>query len=198
MIEKTTKFAVKQKKEKTSKNAVTTTSCQKAESASKTATKKASSKKKKEQTESIRRQTKKAANSAEKHHSTTVKDEAEIEEELGLEKLFKTAVSNSFFYTNDHLFDQMDHAEILGVVIRKFPDFALDNDDATIKKTLLQLLNDAEFMSSILAYYNITIYEFFALLYKNYASIFKGSYLKKIKHELDTQDYSRSQRHWKH
>ena len=120
--------------------------------------------------------------------STEIRDEAEIA--AGTESV-ETAVDNSFFYTCDKVFDELDQKDILDSVILEYPGFSTDNDDSTIKRTLVEILENEDFMSKILSYYNITIYEFFKLLYKNYASIFKGLYLKKIRHEVEGKSYAK-------
>lgn len=140
---------------------------------------------KKAKTTAKRTRVKKAAK---RDAKTEIKDEAEIQ---GSTETIESAVNNSFFYTSDKFFDQLDQADILESVIQQYPGFSTDNDDSTIKQTLVQILDDDAFMTKTLRYYNITIFDFFKMLYKNYASIFKGPYLKKIRHEVEAKAYSR-------
>lgn len=117
---------------------------------------------------------------------TTIKDEAIIAAEI---EAPETSNENSFFYTSDKFFNQCDSAEVINYIMSKYPEFAVTNDDTLIKKTFIQILQDEVFMQQLLKTYNITIHDLFIMLYKNYASIFKGPYLKKVKNELDTKTY---------
>lgn len=98
---------------------------------------------------------------------------------------------NLFFYTNDNFFNLLDNRLVLNKIIENYPSFSLANDKKTIEKTLIQILEDDQFMFNILKKYNINIFDFFKMLHFNYAVIFKGLYLKKIKEIIFRKDYAK-------
>ena len=51
------------------------------------------------------------------------------------------------------------------------------------------MLNDVDFIESILSFFNITIYDLFKVLYNKFGSLFKGQYLKKVKSVIDGKRY---------
>ena len=74
-------------------------------------------------------------------------------------------------------------------ILKKYPRLSTSNTDSIIKKALIEMLNDEAFVSEILSYYNISIYDLFKMLHKTYSSIFKGTYLKKVKSNLEGKSY---------
>jgi len=46
-------------------------------------------------------------------------------------------------------------------------------------------------MLDMLQYFNISVYDFFKMLYKSYASLFRGSYLKKLKAQVEGKKYAK-------
>ena len=109
------------------------------------------------------------------------------EQQLGT-GAFETDVETSFFYTSDKFFNKLDDTEIFNTLCEQYPQLQSEEDSA-LKKAFIQLLNDESFVEQVLSYYNITVYDFFKLIYSQYSSIFKGPYLKKIKSELASKRY---------
>ena len=106
---------------------------------------------------------------------------------------FESDVETSFFYTSDKFFNKLDDIEIFNTLCEQYPQLQSE-EDSTVKKTFIQLLNDELFVEQVLSYYNITIYDFFKLIYSQYSSIFKGPYLKKVKSELASKRYKMQSR----
>ena len=123
---------------------------------------------------------------AKKAQSEVVKEETEL---LSQCDTLESAVNSSFFYTNDKAFDALDNTEILKSIIADFGGLSTENTDSTIKKALIELLQNETYVTKTLTYYHITIFELFKIFHKNYASIFKGPYLKKLKKELENKSY---------
>ena len=123
---------------------------------------------------------------AKKAAARVVNEETEL---LSQCESLETAVNSSFFYTNDKALDTIDNAEILKTITAKFEGLSTDNTDSVIKKALIEFLQNERYVTKILKFYHITIFELFKLFHKNYASIFKGPYLKKLKKELENKSY---------
>lgn len=123
---------------------------------------------------------------AKKAQSEVVKEETEL---LTQCDTLESAVNSSFFYTNDKAFDALDNDEILKSIVADFSGLSTENTDSTIKKALIELLQNETYVTKTLTYYHITIFELFKIFHKNYASIFKGPYLKKLKKELENKSY---------
>ena len=123
---------------------------------------------------------------AKKAQSEVVKEETEL---LTQCDTLESAVNSSFFYTNDKAFDALDNDEILKSIVADFSGLSTENTDSTIKKALIELLQNETYVIKTLTYYHITIFELFKIFHKNYASIFKGPYLKKLKKELENKSY---------
>lgn len=104
----------------------------------------------------------------------------------------ESVVSNSFFYSNNKIFERMDISEILSHIIKKYPLFSTENKDSVIKRTLIEIINDDEFIIETLNKYDITIFDLFKLFCKQYASLFKGQYLKKLRSKLETKSYAQN------
>lgn len=130
-----------------------------------------------------------------KINTTSVnKNTHNITEEVEMSKNLETiesVVNNSFFYSNTKMFEQSDNNEIISYIINKYPNFATDNSDAVIKKALLEIVSNESFIRNLLKRYDITIFDLFKIFYKNYSSLFKGQYLKKLKNELEKRSYEK-------
>lgn len=133
------------------------------------------------------RRKKKIAENARKIEPSEVRDEAELQAETG--QSIESVVNQSFFYTNDKFFDQIDNEEIMASILKTYPRLSTSNTDSIIKKALIEMLNDEQFINEILEFYNINVFDLFKILHKTYASIFKGSFLKKLKNNIVGKSY---------
>lgn len=52
--------------------------------------------------------------------------------------------------------------------------------DAELKKVLSHLIQDKEFVMSLLSYYNMSVLEFFKFIFRLETGIFKGAFLTKV------------------
>lgn len=75
-------------------------------------------------------------------------------------------------------------------ILQKYPMLGQDQTDAVIKKQIVIFLNDVDFIEQLMEFYNITVYDMFKVLFKQYGSIFKGPFLKKVKTQLDGKNYA--------
>ena len=103
--------------------------------------------------------------------------------------LVESSFESSFFYTNDKLINRLDNNEIFLAIQSKYDKINDKNEDSAIKKQFVEMLNDVDFIESILSFFNITIYDLFKVLYNKFGSLFKGQYLKKVKSAIDGKRY---------
>lgn len=104
---------------------------------------------------------------------------------------FNSTVDTSFFYTNDKHLNAIDDVEVINRIMSRYPDFNQKNKDTQLKKILLQVLDDDLFVSDILEYFSLTIFEFFRIIYKNYSSLFNTLFIKKVKDKIKNKKYAR-------
>lgn len=60
-----------------------------------------------------------------------------------------------------------------------------------IKKGIISFLNDEDFVSYVLKYFGITLLELMNVMFKQYGSLFKGPYLKKVRKALTNKKYAK-------
>ena len=138
----------------------------------------------------------------------TKKDKAKKTEKVGSKKMpiveesmpaeqstsienFNNSVETSFFYTNDKYINSLDDNEIINRITLRYPDFNQQNKDTQLKKIFLQLLDDEEFILNTLDYYNINIYDFFKIIYKNYSALFNTLFIKKVREKIQNHTYAK-------
>lgn len=110
-------------------------------------------------------------------------------------QVLETSIGSNFFVNNDEMFDAIDNPEILKFIIKEYPSLHQNSSDTIIKKTLLQLLNNEDFMLVVLERYNMNIFDFFKILFKCYSSIFKTSFLKSLKQHVYNKKYVNFKKH---
>lgn len=97
----------------------------------------------------------------------------------------------SFFYTSDKFINAFEDDEITKYIQEKFPLFRSDDaNDAILRKTIIEILNDVRFMNKLLEYYNMTIFDFFKYLYRQESSLFKGQFLKRLQKAMKYKKYA--------
>lgn len=123
--------------------------------------------------------------------TTNVDQEPQDEQETESIKTLESNVDTSFFYTNDKFINSFDNVEIIAAIQNRYKNLNEQNSDSVIKKEIVHFLDDEKFVEHILNFYNITIFDLFKIIYKQYSSIFKGPYLKKIRKTLSDKKYAR-------
>lgn len=103
---------------------------------------------------------------------------------------FESDIQHTFFYTDNKFFENLDTKEIMKTILKKYPLLSQEQTDVIIKKQIVLFLNDVSFIEYLMEFYNLTVYDLFKILYKQYGSIFKGPFLKKIKTQLDGKKYA--------
>ena len=124
-----------------------------------------------------------------KNKKTLQQVELDIEPSVITTHEAESAVDNSFFYTNDKIFEQMDSNLIINHILTEYPKLNLKNSDIEIKHEMLKFIQDKIFINILTKQYNITLIDLFKILCKNYISIFKGAFLQKIKTIVDKYEY---------
>ena len=96
----------------------------------------------------------------------------------------------SFFYTNDKYFTQFDDNEIIQSVRQKYPDFMKEGiSDIDLKRTIICILQDKNFVDSVLEFYNLSVQDFFKFMFRRDTTIFKGPYLSKLQKVIQESGY---------
>lgn len=124
--------------------------------------------------------------------TTDIISDCKIEEIKITNHSLDSNVETSFFYTNDKFINSIDNIDIITVILEKYPSLNGQNTDSVLKKTIIQILEDDEFIEYILNYYNMSIYDFFKVLYKQFGTIFSGIYLKKVKKTIENKNYAKN------
>ena len=52
------------------------------------------------------------------------------------------------------------------------------------------MLDNEEFINGILEHYDLTIFDFFKIIYKNYSSLFNTLFIKKVKEKMKNAKYA--------
>ena len=101
---------------------------------------------------------------------------------------FNNTIDTLFFYTNDKQVNSIDDAEIIQYIIMSYPEFIQQTKDSQLKKIFLEMLDNKQFILKLLEQFDLTIYDFFKLIYKNYSSLFNALFIKKVKAKLQLHD----------
>lgn len=81
--------------------------------------------------------------------------------------------------------------EIISLIQEKYPAFAnKKSDDQVLRKAIIYILNDSEFMEEILDRYSMNVYEFFKFLYRTEPTLFKGQFVTRIQRALKDKSYA--------
>lgn len=121
----------------------------------------------------------------------SIKVDIENNEKTASIEEFNNSVDSSFFYTSDKQLNALDDSEIIKYIIQTYPNFVQSSKDALLKKTFLAILDDEKFINSILNHYDLTIYDFFKIVYKNYSALFNTLFIKKVKDKIKNKKYAR-------
>lgn len=121
----------------------------------------------------------------------SIKVDIENNEKTASIEEFNNSVDSSFFYTSDKQLNALDDSEIIKYIIQTYPNFVQSSKDALLKKTFLAILDDEQFINSILNHYDLTIYDFFKIVYKNYSALFNTLFIKKVKDKIKNKKYAR-------
>ena len=96
----------------------------------------------------------------------------------------------NFFYTSDKFINSFEDDEIIEYIQQKYPMFKdVESDDTMTRKTIIDMLNDSKFMTKLLSYYNMTIFDFIKFLFRQESSLFKGQFIKRISKSLKRKKY---------
>lgn len=114
--------------------------------------------------------------------------ESQNEQTSSMEQ-FNNSVDTTFFYTSDKKLNAMDDDEIVMKIIEQYPEFSQSNKDTQLRKQFLTILDDKILIDDILEYYNLTIHEFFKIIYKQYSSLFNTLFIKKVRQKLEDNGY---------
>ena len=115
---------------------------------------------------------------------------AEAENELD----FNCEGIGSFYYTNDKQIKNMDDSFILAKITEKYPDLSPSKKENIIKQAIILFLVDSKHVKSILDYFDISIHELFAVLYRTYSFIFNTCFSNRIHDIIKTKCYVRRTR----
>lgn len=85
---------------------------------------------------------------------------------------------NGFFYTDEVFVTRFEDKEILQYIRRRFPEYApnLENQFAA-RHVVLDMLSDSRFMSGLLKRYDMSVFDFFKLMFRLDPELFKGAFI---------------------
>ena len=92
--------------------------------------------------------------------------------------------NNGIYYTIDKFIDKLDIQEIYNKIEDKYFLSNPEISDYVRKQIFLELLNDKEFVMSLIDYYNINMTEFLKILFKKYDSFIKGKFILSLRNTL--------------
>lgn len=99
--------------------------------------------------------------------------------------------ASDFFYSDEKWVSAFEDEEIISLIQEKYPAFAnKKSDDQVLRKTIIYILNDSEFMEEILDRYSMNVYEFFKFLYRTEPTLFKGQFVTRIQRALKDKSYA--------
>lgn len=78
------------------------------------------------------------------------KTELDIESQTTTSQEVESAVNNSFFYTNDKFFEQMDSILIINHILLEYPNLNLKNIDIEIKHEMIKFVQDKDFIDVLI------------------------------------------------
>lgn len=88
---------------------------------------------------------------------------------------------SKFFYSNEKFIETFDDNDLYEAITTKYPGIiAMQSTDQEKRKTIIDILNDIEFMQHIFDNYHMNIMDFFRFLFRLCPSVFKGFFIKKI------------------
>lgn len=101
-----------------------------------------------------------------------------------------SSICSSFFSTSDSEIQALDDLEIITRFTDKYPDFNQHTKDMYLRKQLLVILEDKQFILEIMRYYSLNINDIITLLSKYYGSLFNAIFIKKVKLILTNGNYT--------
>ena len=91
----------------------------------------------------------------------------------------------SFYEYDKDMGVHLDNEVIYNRIIKKYPKFIISSKESVIKKTFIEIINDIEFIKSILKEFDISFNQFFEIIYLEYGFIFNNYFINKIRLLLD-------------
>lgn len=122
----------------------------------------------------------------------TIKDilAQDNEQNANINYSYANTTETNFFYTNDKHINGLDNEQILYEIQKQYPELINSNSDKIIKKNIVFFLENELFIEKLLKFYNMSVFDLFKLLYAYFSSIFRGTYLLKIKRIIANKNYA--------
>lgn len=97
-----------------------------------------------------------------------------------------------FFYTFDKSIEKMNDNEIFEEIIKKYSKLGSDEiGDTVLRKTILEFLNDEDFIKDLLVKFDISILDLISTLYRKLSSVFGNAmFVKKVKSTIIGKTYA--------
>ena len=97
----------------------------------------------------------------------------------------------NFFYSDDKFVNAFEDDDIIQRIQIAYPEFdRRHSDDSTMKRMIITVLEDVEFMTDLLEQYNMTILDFFKFLYRQESSLFKTVFIQRIQRAITNKPYA--------
>lgn len=96
---------------------------------------------------------------------------------------------NSFYYTSDKQIRKLDDKFIMSKIIEKYPDFIGNKSENIIKQVFVAITSDIKFIDELSKKLDMTIFDIFKVIYRNYSFIFNKCFINKIQKIIKANGY---------
>ena len=96
---------------------------------------------------------------------------------------------NSFYYTSDKQIRKLDDKFIMSKIIEKYPDFLGNKGENILKQVFVAITSDTKFLEELSNKLDMTIFDIFKTIYRNYFFIFTKCFINKIQKIIKANGY---------
>ena len=96
---------------------------------------------------------------------------------------------NSFYYTSDKQIRKLDDKFIISKIIEKYPDFIGNKSENILKQSCVAIASDTKFLDELSRKLDMTIFDIFKTIYRNYSFIFNKCFINKIQKIIKLNGY---------
>jgi hypothetical protein len=97
-----------------------------------------------------------------------------------------------FFYTFEKSLKKMDDDELFAELVKKHENLEKVEDDALLRKEILDILENEEYVNSLLEKFSMTILDFISALYRKLGTVFaNASFIRKLKVTMVGKSYAK-------
>lgn len=124
-----------------------------------------------------------------------IKEDADLDagaEQSSAQRAAAEHPASAFFYSDEKAVASFDDAEIIEFIAHRFPEFEPGKaDEQRLRKAVIDMLSDDDFVSRLLSRFGFSVYDFFRFLYRSDSSIFHGVFLQRVQRTVKGRKYAR-------